>query len=178
MKNVEKLILEKSRKALPNLSSISTSTSTSTHDLHLINLANVENLFLVDVQFRRYSWSYGPEEEERGGWEWGSRDMMLDLGDDDDATSSQQQRMAILTAAANVAGGALHLLDCFLTLVEERALVEALSLSLSRSSRSPCGTQQPPLPDKFIQGCSCSAEGPQEKQTPPPSFPSVYGDER
>ena len=44
--------VEKSRAALlDNLSSISTSTSV-THDLHLINLASVENLFLVKSQFR------------------------------------------------------------------------------------------------------------------------------
>ena len=59
--------LEKSREALLNLSSI----STSTHDL-LINLPNLENLFIVDttkfqVDTNMVYASYG---RERGDWEW------------------------------------------------------------------------------------------------------------
>ena len=78
--------VEKSRAAaLFNLRS-SISTSTSTHDVDLINLPNVENLFLVDTtdfdQEERWliQTSFGEDEK----WEWGSRDMMFDFRHDDD----------------------------------------------------------------------------------------------
>ena len=106
--------LEKSRAALlNNLSSI----STVSHNL-LINLANVENLFLVDtteLQKEKLFYicyrSYGEPVKSRA-WEWGSRDMMFDFRDG----TTKEQRMAILTAAAHLNGGAVHLLlipwDC------------------------------------------------------------------
>ena len=116
--------LKKSREALLNLSSI----STSPHDL-LINLPNLENLFLVDttefqVDRNMYYVLYG---RERGGWEWGSRDIMLDFRHD--VTSSQQ--MPILTATANFTGHVL-LYKLQLSEEEETALVEALSLAADR----------------------------------------------
>ena len=117
--------LKKSRAALlNNLSSI----STSPYDLFL-NLPNLENLFLVDttefqVDRNMYYVLYG---RERGGWEWGSRDIMLDFRHD--VTSSQQ--MPILTATANFTGHVL-LYKLQLSEEEERALVEALSLAADR----------------------------------------------
>ena len=140
--------LEKSREALLNLTSSSTSqqqhhAAADSDDVlikKLFLLNNVENLFLVDTtpeendNYRSIQYlSYGPR-EEHGAWEWGSRDMMFDFrhdDDDDDAstTQQQQQRMAILTAAANLTGGAVHLLDMYLREEEERGWVEALSLA-------------------------------------------------
>ena len=92
---------EKSRAALRNLS----------HDL-LINLANVENLFLVTTYEDDVNIFYVSYGVKHRAWEWGSRDMMFDFRDG----TTKEQRMAILTAAAHLNGGAVHLLlipwDC------------------------------------------------------------------
>ena len=121
--------LEKSRATLhKNLSS----TSTSPHHL-LLNLPNLENLFLVDTtklqeDRKIYYVSYGRDEEERGGWEWGSRDMMLDFRQ---RFRRQSSWMQILTAATNFTGHLL-LYNLELSQEEERDLVEALSLAADR----------------------------------------------
>ena len=128
--------LEKSRAdVLNNLTS--TSTSTSQPFGLLINLATVENLFLVDTTHNQEGKmngigyvSYGAEAVERGGWEWGSRDIMFDLRD----ATDQFSRMDILTAAANLTDGAVRLLQLHLTEAEERALVEALALAADRDA--------------------------------------------
>ena len=92
--------LEKSRAALLNLCSTSTSqhhAAADSDDL-LIKLfpVNVENLFLVDTTPEENGnereiiyLSHGPDEEHRG-WEWGSRDMMLDMSRA--ATTNKQQQ--------------------------------------------------------------------------------------
>ena len=52
-----------------------------------------------------------------------------------EAAATKQERMAILTAAANLTGGAVHLLFLFITVFteeEERGWVEALSLAADR----------------------------------------------
>ena len=103
---------EKSREALlhslnPLSSSSITSSSEPTHHHHhelyhdlLFKLCSAEmrKLFLIDTSNMwrnegkkriRYV-SYGHDDHKVEGRDWGSRDMMLDLGDD--ATSSQQQQ--------------------------------------------------------------------------------------
>ena len=70
--------LEKSRAALLNLCSTSTSTSNQHEDL-LMKLANVDKLFLIHQPpgiIEYFSYARGKE-----AWAWGSRDMMLNLGD-------------------------------------------------------------------------------------------------
>ena len=103
------------------------------HHLDEIGMDNVKNLFLVDtttlredadvkgIMYPSYSWSAPPRRE------WGGKDMMVDLGGQD---LTSEQRIAILTAAANLTGRTLHLLDLKnLTEDENRAWIEALSLA-------------------------------------------------
>ena len=98
-----------------------------------LSMDNVKNLFLVDtttlredadvkgIMYPSYSWSAPPRRE------WGGKDMMVDLGGQD---LTSEQRIAILTAAANLTGRTLHLLDLKnLTQEENRAWIEALSLA-------------------------------------------------
>ena len=114
---------------------------TGDHQIHKV--AKVENLFLIhkppeeeDHQRTAY-WSYSDSFITAGGeklWQWGSRDMMLDLGD---ATSTAGKRMAILKAAANLTDGSVHLLLNLrynLSQEEEKVWLEALSLAADRDA--------------------------------------------
>ena len=117
---------EKSRAALDDLIKPISSPTDPTGDHQIRKVAKVENLFLIhkppeekDHQRTAY-WSYADSFITAGGekpWEWGSRDMMLDLGD---VTSTAEQRIAILKAAANLTGGSVHLLLCVIISAKKR----------------------------------------------------------
>ena len=104
---------EKSRAALDVLNPLSS----------LLQVSNVQNLFLITYrEYYKLDYWHPDEEEVR---EWGSRDMMLDLG-----CATAEQRLDYLQAAASFSGGAVHLLlepEDLLSEEEESAWVEALS---------------------------------------------------
>ena len=124
--------LDKSRAALLNLIS-----DDALELAHRLKLAKVENLFFIDTSDGKITFSstllqsedsmeYGHKKVERA-WEWGSKDVMLDLRD------VEEQMALYLTAAANLSNGAVYLL-MYLTDKEERVWVKALSLAADRGA--------------------------------------------
>ena len=103
-----------------------------------LGMHHVENLFLIDTTTMQEDAtmkgiiypSYSSNAPKRREWE--SKDMMVDLGGPD---LTPEGRIAILTAAANLTGRTLHLLDLKnLTEEENRAWIEALSLAADRNA--------------------------------------------
>ena len=105
---------EKSRAAVDGLKPMSLNSSDEHHHQlsHLIEVPNVQNLFLIsyrdeyDGSINYWDYTDKEKEEER---EWGMKDIMLDLGG-----ATAEQRLEYLRAAANFGG-------------EEMGWVEALS---------------------------------------------------
>ena len=93
---------------------------------HLIQVSNVQNLFLITYrEYYKIDYWHPDEEEERRRREWGSRDMMLDLGG-----ATPEERLDYLRDAAHFNGGAVYLIlqrEDLLSEEEKMAWVEALS---------------------------------------------------
>ena len=109
---------EKSRAALHGYHQLS----------HLIAMSKVQNLFLIICKpdgDNSIAYEHPDKEEEEEEREWGSRDMMLDLGG-----ATPEERLDYLRDAAHFNGGAVYLIlqrEDLLSEEEKMAWVEALS---------------------------------------------------